>query len=107
MGVEFWDQVAVDTASLIGGSEVSVPFLILDGEEEYEASGIFEHSYRELAGDGPIPIPSRYAAIRVYEAAIPVRIRTGMQLKILGKTYQVMNIREPGRDGITTLELQL
>jgi hypothetical protein len=107
MGTEFWDQVASDTASLMGGSEVSIPFLIIDGEGEYEASGIFEHSYRELTGDGPIPIPSRYAAIRIYEAAMPVRIRTGMQLRIREKAYQVLNIREPGLDGITTLELQL
>ena len=107
MGTEFWDQVASDTASLMGGSEVAIPFLILDGEAVYEASGIFEHSYRELVTEGQVPIPSRYAAIRIYEAAMPVRIRTGMQLNILSNSYRVMHIREPGMDGITTLELQL
>ena len=107
MGTEFWDQVASDTASILGVSEVAIPFLIIDGEEVYEASGIFEHSYRELVTEGQIPIPSLYAAMRVYEAAMPVRIRTGMKLRIRDKSYQVMNIREPGMDGITTLELQL
>ena len=107
MGVEFWDHVASNTASILGVSEVAIPFLIIDGEGEYKASGIFEHSYRELVTEGQIPIPSRYAAMRVYEAAMPVRIRTGMQLRIQERAYQVMNIREPGMDGITTLELQL
>lgn len=106
MGMGFWDQVASDTAALMGSSEVAIPFLILDGDEEHEASGIFEHSYREIAAEGQLPIPSRYAAMRIYEVAMPVLIRTGMHLKILNKTYQVLNIREPGRDGITTLELQ-
>lgn len=107
MGTEFWDQVASDTASILGVSEAAIPFLIIDGEKVYEASGIFEHSYRELVTEGQIPIPSRYAAMRVYEAAMPVRIRTGMQLRIRERSYQVMNIREPGQDGITTLELQV
>jgi hypothetical protein len=107
MGTEFWDQVTSDTAALMGGSEVAIPFLIIDGEGEYEASGVFEHSYRAIETEGQLPIPSRYAAMRVYEAAMPVRIRTGMQLRIQERAYQVMNIREPGMDGITTLELQL
>lgn len=107
MGTEFWDQVASDTASILGVSETAIPFLIVDGEKVYEASGIFEYSYRELVTEGQIPIPSRYAAMRVYEAAMPVRIRTGMQLNIREKAYQVMNIREPGLDGITTLELHV
>ncbi len=107
MGTEFWDQVQGDTAALMVSSEVAIPFLIIDGEGEYAASGLFEHSYREIITEGQIPIPSRYAAMRVYEDAMPLRIRTGMQLKILEKAYQVMNIREPGQDGITTLELQV
>jgi hypothetical protein len=105
--MEFWDQVKTDAAALTGSSEVALPFLIVDGEGKHAASGLFELSYTEIETEGQIPIPSRYAALRVYEEKMPIRIRVGMQLKILGKGYQVVNIREPGLDGVTTLELHV
>lgn len=105
MGVGFWDQVNADAALLIGCSEVSIPVLILDGESRHDASGIFELSYREIAGEGLEPISSRYAALRVYEKSMPIRITVGMGVVINHTEYRVSSIREPGLDGVTTLEL--
>lgn len=105
MGVGFWDQVNADAARLIGGSEVSIPVVILDGESRHDAFGIFELSYREIAGESLEPIPSRYAALRVYERSMPVRITVGMGVIIDQTEYRVSSIREPGLDGVTTLEL--
>lgn len=105
MGVGFWDQVDADAAFLIGGSEVSMPVVILDGVKRYDATGIFELSYREIAGEGLEPIPSRYAALRVYERSMPIRITVGMGVIINQTEYRVSSIREPGLDGVTTLEL--
>ena len=106
MGREFWDQVGADTAALLGCSEVTTEFLIIDGESAYQASGIFEHSYTDRAGDGPVPVPSRYIALKVYEPDMPVRITSGMKIEIQGKHYAIGSIREPGRNGITVLELR-
>ena len=105
MGMGFWDQVAADTGTLFGGSEVSVPVTILDGPARFDASGIFEHSYRQIEGEGLQPIPSRYIALRVYEQAMPVRITVGMEVIVMGTRYRIASIREPGMDGITTMEL--
>ena len=105
MTVGFWDHVNADAALLIGGSEVSIPVVILDGEKRHDASGIFELSYREIAGEGLVPIPSRYAALRVYEKSMPIRITVGMWVVINNTEYRVSSIREPGLDGVTTLEL--
>ena len=105
MGTGFWDQVHKDTSSLVSTGEVSIPFLILDGEHSYQGTGIFEHSYREIQGEGEVPIPSTYVVMRVYEADMPVRIKVGMSLVIGKKLYEISGIREPGKNGITTLEL--
>jgi len=105
MGMGFWDQVAADTGTLVGGSEVSVPVTIVDGASHFDASGIFERSYRQIEGEGPRPIPSRYAALRVYEKAMPLRISVGMEVIVMGTRYRIASIREPGMDGITTMEL--
>jgi len=105
MGVGFWDQVNADAALLIGGSEVSMPVVILDGTKRHDAFGIFELSYREIAGESLEPIPSRYAALRVYEKSMPIRITVGMGVIIDHTEYRVSSIREPGLDGVTTLEL--
>ena len=105
MTVGFWDQVNADAALLIGGSEVSIPVIILDGIKQYDATGIFELSYREIAGESLEPIPSRYAALRVYEKSMPVRITVGMEVIVMGTRYRIASIREPGMDGITTMEL--
>jgi len=101
----FWDQVAADTGTLVGGSEVSVAVTIFDGASQFDASGIFERSYRQIEGEGLQPIPSRYAALRVYEQAVPIRITVGMGVIINQTEYRVSSIREPGLDGVTTLEL--
>ena len=105
MGIGFWDQVKADAALLIGGSEVSIPVVILDGKSRHDAFGIFELSYREIAGEGLESIPSRYAALRVYERSMPIRITVGMGVIINQTEYRVTSIREPGLDGVTTLEL--
>ena len=105
MGMGFWDQVAADTGTLVGGSEVSVPVTIVDGESHFDASGIFERSYRQIEGEGLQPIPSRYIALRVYEKSMPVRVTVGMEVIVMGKRYRIASIREPGMDGITTMEL--
>lgn len=105
MGMGFWDQVNTDAALLIGGSEVSIPVVILDGTKRHDASGLFELSYREIAGEGLEPISSRYAALRVYEKSMPVRITVGMGVIIDQTEYRISSIREPGLDGVTTLEL--
>lgn len=106
MGRDFWDQVGADTAALLGCSEVATEFLIIDGECTHSASGIFEHSYTDRAGDGPVPVPSRYIALKVYEPDMPVRITSGMQIELQGKRYTIGSIREPGRNGITLVELR-
>lgn len=105
MGMGFWDQVAADTGMLVGGSEVSVPVTIVDGASRFDASGVFERSYRQIEGEGLQPIPSRYAALRVYEKAMPVRATVGMEVIVMGTRYRIASIREPGMDGITTMEL--
>lgn len=105
MGLGFWDQVNADAALLFGGSEVSIPVILLDGKSRHDAFGIFELSYREIAGEGLDPIPSRYAALRVYENSMPIRITVGMEVVINHTEYRVSSIREPGLDGVTTLEL--
>ena len=106
MSQEFWDQVQSDAASILGGSEVSLPMLIIDGETVIEASGIFEHSYREIEGEGLIPIPTKYLVVRICEKDLPVKIREGMQVVIGDAAYEVAGIREPGLNGITTVELR-
>ncbi len=106
MGRDFWDQVGADTAALLGRSEIATEVLIIDGESTHSASGIFEHSYTELSGEGPVPVPSRYIALQVYEPDMPVRITSGMQVEVQGKRYAIGSIREPGRNGITIVELR-
>ena len=106
MGQDFWNQVMRDTASIIGGSEVSLPMLIIDGETVIEASGIFEHSYREIEGEGLIPIPTKYLVVRLCEKGLPLKIKEGMQVVIGDAAYEVAGIREPGMNGITTVELR-
>ncbi len=106
MAQDFWDQVQQDAASILGGSEVALPVLIVDGETVIETSGIFEHSYREIEGEGLIPIPSKYLVVRVCEKDLPIQIREGMQVVIGEKAYEVAGIREPGLSGITTVELR-
>ena len=106
MGTAFWDQVQHDTASIIGGSEVALPMLIINGEDSFETAGIFEHSYREIEGEGLIPIPSKYLVVRICEKDLPMKIREGMQVVIGDAAYEVAGIREPGLSGITTVELR-
>ena len=106
MGQEFWDQVHSDAASILGGSEVSFPILIIDGELTVETSGIFEHSYREIEGEGLVPISSKYLVVRLCEKDLPMKIKEGMQVVIGENAYEVAGIREPGLQGITTVELR-
>ena len=106
MSREFWDQVQFDTASILGGSEVSLPMLIIDGETIIKTSGIFEHSYREIEGEGLIPIPTKYLVVRLCEKELPLKIKEGMQVVIGDAAYEVAGIREPGLQGITTVELR-
>ena len=105
MVLGFWDLFNPYAAFLIGSSEVSMPVVILDGEKRHDATGIFELSYREIAGESLEPIPSRYAALRVYEKSMPIRITVGRGVVIKNTEYRVSSIREPGLDGVTTLEL--
>ena len=91
---------------MCSSSEVAEPFLIVDGDDQYEAAGIFEDSYQEIDAENKVPVPSRYAALKVFEADMPVQIRTSMQIQVRGKLYALSTIREPGKDGITVLELR-
>ncbi len=107
MGEAFWNQVQHDTESLVGTGEISIPFLLINGEESFQGSGIFENSYRELDIENQVPVASKYIVLRLCESGIPIAVRTGMQLLIGEKLYEIAGIREPGSDGITTLELRI
>ncbi|MCF7945185.1 MAG: hypothetical protein K9L75_06600 [Spirochaetia bacterium] len=105
MGSAFWDQVESDTAALLSSSEAAEEILITEGSEQYAITGIFEDAYTEIEGEGKIPVPTRYTAIRIYEGDLPVRLQKHMQVTVRGETFAIAQIHNPRKNRQTVVEL--